>query len=870
MTGFKIRESFLKYFEKNGHARVKSSSLVPANDPTLFFTNAGMVQFKDLFLGEDKRDYRRACSSQKCMRVSGKHNDLENVGHTPRHHTFFEMLGNFSFGDYFKEEAIAFAWDFLTKEISLDPKNMYVTVFRDDDEAEKLWLKHVSKDRVFRLGEKDNFWAMGDTGPCGPCSEIIWDFGKGHVRAEDLDTTRFMELWNLVFMQFSRDASGEMSPLAAPSIDTGMGLERLAAVLQGFKSNWETDIFLPIIKVVSEVSGHRIGESDESDIAMRVIADHVRGSVFLVGDGVTPSNEGRGYVLRRILRRAVRYGKRLGIDEPFLTSLIPIIVDEMGSAYPDLILHKSFIEKVIGTEEGRFYQTLDNGLELLKDAMACSRDKVIPGEVAFKLYDTFGFPLDVTRMIAAESGFVVDEGGFEKKMSEQRERARASWKGSGENGVCSIYKKLVADGVSSSFVGYSNETADGEILAILKDGVRVKEAHEHEDVYMITSETPFYGESGGQVGDRGTGIVEGGEVEIIDTKKPLPDLIVHHCRVQKGKISEGMKITLVIDMESRRSTRCNHTATHLLHRALREVLGEHVKQAGSLVMPERLRFDFSHFHALTHEELREVERHVNATIRQNIPVLTYDLEYDEAVRRGALAFFGEKYGDRVRMIDVSGHSSELCGGTHVNMTGEIGMFKILSESSVAAGVRRIEAVTGIGAEDYIDAIYDERKEIAAILKASPAEIVDRVRKLDERVSSLERELKKALTCAAQSVSKDFLQSAEDFGSFKAIIAKSDVADRKILGELAEKYRDRLGTGAVLLASVSDGRVTLISAVSKQLSAKIKAGEIVRMASEVLGGKGGGRPDFAQGGGADSSKLDQAFKKIREYLKGAGG
>ncbi|HQH80994.1 MAG TPA: alanine--tRNA ligase, partial [bacterium] len=509
MTGFKIRESFLKYFEKNGHARVKSSSLVPANDPTLFFTNAGMVQFKDLFLGEDKRDYRRACSSQKCMRVSGKHNDLENVGHTPRHHTFFEMLGNFSFGDYFKEEAIAFAWDFLTKEISLDPKNMYVTVFRDDDEAEKLWLKHVSKDRVFRLGEKDNFWAMGDTGPCGPCSEIIWDFGKGHVRAEDLDTTRFMELWNLVFMQFSRDASGEMSPLAAPSIDTGMGLERLAAVLQGFKSNWETDIFLPIIKVVSEVSGHRIGESDESDIAMRVIADHVRGSVFLVGDGVTPSNEGRGYVLRRILRRAVRYGKRLGIDEPFLTSLIPIIVDEMGSAYPDLILHKSFIEKVIGTEEGRFYQTLDNGLELLKDAMACSRDKVIPGEVAFKLYDTFGFPLDVTRMIAAESGFAVDEGGFEKKMSEQRERARASWKGSGENGVCSIYKKLVADGVSTSFVGYSNETADGEILAILKDGVRVKEAHEHEDVYMITSETPFYGESGGQVGDRGTGIVEG-------------------------------------------------------------------------------------------------------------------------------------------------------------------------------------------------------------------------------------------------------------------------------------------------------------------------------------------------------------------------
>ncbi len=870
MTGSQIRESFLKYFEKNGHTRVKSSSLVPANDPTLFFTNAGMVQFKDLFLGEEKRDYRRACSSQKCMRVSGKHNDLENVGHTPRHHTFFEMLGNFSFGDYFKKEAIAFAWDFLTKEISLDPKNMYVTVFRDDDEAEQLWLKHVSKDRIFRLGEKDNFWAMGDTGPCGPCSEIIWDFGKGPVRAEDLDTTRFMEIWNLVFMQFSRDASGEMSPLAAPSIDTGMGLERLAAVLQGFQSNWETDIFLPIIKAVSEVSGHRIGESDESDIAMRVIADHVRGSAFLVGDGVTPSNEGRGYVLRRILRRAVRYGKRLGMDEPFLTSLIPVIVDEMGGAYPDLVSHKSFIEKVIGAEEDRFYQTLDNGLELLKDAMACSRDKVIPGEVAFKLYDTFGFPLDVTQMIAAESGFTVDECGFEKNMSQQRERARASWKGSGEEGVCSVYKKLVADGVSSSFVGYSDETADSEILAILKDGVRVKEARECEEIYMITSETPFYGESGGQVGDCGTGIVEGGEIEIIDAKKPLPDLIVHHCRVRKGKISEGMKITLVIDMEARRSTRCNHTATHLLHRALREVLGEHVKQAGSLVTPERLRFDFSHFHALTHEELREVERHVNATIRQNIPVLTYELEYDEAVRRGALAFFGEKYGDRVRMIDVSGHSSELCGGTHVNMTGEIGIFKVLSESSVAAGVRRIEAVTGSGAEDCIDAIYDERKEIAAILKASPAEIVDRVRKLDEKVSSLEKELRKALTCAAQSGSKDLTQSAEDFGSFKAIIAKTDVADRKILGELAEKYRDKLGTGAVLLASASDGRVTVISAVSKQLSAKVKAGEIVRIASEALGGKGGGRPDFAQGGGADPSKLDHAFEKVREYLKGAGG
>ncbi|MBT3180999.1 MAG: alanine--tRNA ligase, partial [Deltaproteobacteria bacterium] len=599
MKAAEIREAFLSYFEKNGHTRVRSSSLLPSNDPTLFFTNAGMVQFKETFTGEETRAYNRVCSSQKCMRVSGKHNDLENVGHTPRHHTFFEMLGNFSFGDYFKKDAIAYAWRFLTKEMGLDGDRMIATVFEEDDEAEKLWKKHVPKDRIFRLGAKDNFWSMGDTGPCGPCSEILWDFGDGDINAEDFDSDRFMEIWNLVFMQFNRTSGGARENLAAPSIDTGMGLERLTAVMQGVRSNWETDLFVPIINTVAEICKHKPGESDDVDVALRVIADHIRCSVFLIGDGVIPSNEGRGYVLRRILRRAIRYGKRFGQDHPFLTGLIPVVVDEMGSAYPELATHQHFITKVVSAEEERFYQTLDKGLELLHNEFSNAKGKVITGDVAFKLYDTFGFPLDVTQIIAKEHGFKVDDDGFKDNMKEQRDRARASWKGSGEEAISGIYKELSSEGIQSSFSGYSDNTAETSILAILKDGERVKSAKAGESVSFVTNVTPFYGESGGQAGDIGVGIIEGVELEITDTKKPLPDLTVHECKVMKGEITEGMKITIAIDVDARSATRKNHTTTPLLHCALRQVLGEHVKQAGSLVDPTHFRFDFSHFQAMT-------------------------------------------------------------------------------------------------------------------------------------------------------------------------------------------------------------------------------------------------------------------------------
>lgn len=865
MKSSEIRETFLKYFEKNGHERVKSASLVPANDPTLFFTNAGMVQFKDVFTGAEARPYKRACSSQKCMRVSGKHNDLENVGHTPRHHTFFEMLGNFSFGDYFKKDAIAFSWEFLTKQMGLDGKKMYVTVFREDDEAEKLWLKHVSKEKIFRLDEKDNFWAMGDTGPCGPCSEILWDFGSGPVKKEDLDSDRFMEIWNLVFMQFERFANGEMKPLARPSIDTGMGLERLSAVMEGVKSNWETDLFVPIITKAGEILGHKPHESADVDIALRVIADHIRGSVFLIGDGVLPSNEGRGYVLRRIMRRAIRYGKRLGRDNPFLSKLVSVVVDEMGSAYPELVTHEKFIEKVVTAEEERFYATLGKGLDLLMDEIRGTKSKVISGSVAFKLYDTFGFPLDVTQMIAAENNFSVDEKGFESEMSKQRERARASWKGSGEESVSGVFKQIAQKGIKSEFVGYEHETAEASILAIIEKGMMVDSAKEGSDVEFITDVTPFYGESGGQVGDVGLCVAAGLEVEVVATKRPLPNLISHQAKVKRGTLKEGLKVVLAIDDERRSDTRANHTATHLLHKALREVLGEHVKQAGSLVEAGRLRFDFSHFQAMTKDEIREVERNVNDAIRKNFQVTTRELSYDEAVKEGALAFFGEKYGDRVRMIDISGFSRELCGGTHVKATGDIGMLKIISESSVAAGVRRIEAVTGRSAAEFIEDLEDEILGLSQFLKVGPGEIKGRVEKLVGEISRLEREVKKARSQGAESAG-DILSQAKDINGMKVLAVRVDAPDRTVQSEWAEKYRDKLGNSVIVLISTIDEKVSIVVAVAKSLTPKVHAGKIVQALSEVVGGKGGGRPDFAQGGGSDVSKIEEALGKVKQLVR----
>lgn len=867
MKSSEIREAFLQYFEKRGHTRVRSSSLVPANDPTLFFTNAGMVQFKEAFLGQERRPYKRACSSQKCMRVSGKHNDLENVGHTPRHHTFFEMLGNFSLGDYFKKDAIAFGWEFLTKVMGLPGDRMVVTVFREDDEAEKLWKKHVPVERIFRLDEKDNFWAMGDTGPCGPCSEIAWDFGSGPITKEDLDSDRFMELWNLVFMQFNREDAGKMAPLSAPSIDTGMGLERLCCVMQGKHSNWETDLFMPIIAKVASVTGRAMGESIDADVALRVIADHIRGSVFLIGDGIIPSNEGRGYVLRRIIRRAVRYGKRLGCNEPFLSRLAHVVVDEMGAVYPELALHQHFIEKVIAAEDERFYETLDRGLELLQVEMKGVSQKIISGAVAFRLYDTFGFPLDVTQQIAAENGFLVDEEGFAKHMEAQRKRARASWKGSGEEGVASIYKELTASGVRSVFVGYSEDTAEGEILAIISDGRRVTEVGEGCVVEVIASVTPFYGESGGQIGDTGLAIAEGVEFEITSTKKPLSDLIVHSGMVKHGTVRQGLVLRFAIDDERRQETRCNHTATHLLHRALREVLGEHVKQSGSLVGPKRLRFDFSHFQAMTPEEIWEVEHRINDAIRKNYPVVTYELSYEEAVSKGALAFFDEKYGDRVRMIDVSGFSRELCGGTHVGGTGEIGMCKVVSESSAAAGVRRIEAVTGVGVGKYVEELERERHAMSRIAKVQPSGLTERIKRLVEDVSRLERELRAARMQTMNSTECDLMSEIHEINGIKVLAAKVDVPDRGTLGRWAEQYRDKLGSGVVVLAAIIEDKVSIAVVASKDLIPTVHAGKMVQTLSEVVGGKGGGRPDFAQGGGIDTVKIDEVLKKVDQMLAG---
>ncbi len=858
MKSSELREKFLKYFEEKGHKRLASSSLVPANDPTLFFVNAGMVQFKDTFLGTEKRDYKRATTSQKCMRVSGKHNDLEQVGLTPRHHTFFEMLGNFSFGDYFKKDAIAYGWEFLTKVIGIPKDRLYITVFDDDDEAEKLWLAHVSKDRIFRMGEKDNFWSMGDTGPCGPCSEIHYDKAPtGSVTKKDLESDRFMEIWNLVFMQFDRDGKGGMKPLAKPSIDTGMGLERLAAVVEGTPGNYETDLFMPIISKIEEITGKKYGRSydhsSKSDFSIRVIADHIRAAVFLVGDGVQPSNEGRGYVLRRIIRRAIRHGKLLGKEGHFFSPIAHVVIDEMGVAYPELIQHRAFIEKVISHEEERFIQTLDNGLAMLDDAFAkLKKDgkKTIPGDIVFKLYDTYGFPKDLTADIASEHSMKLDDEGFEKLMTGQREKARAAWKGSGEEKVESVYKELQQKGIKSKFVGYEKETCEAKVIAVIPSGKNVK---------FVTDETPFYGESGGQVGDTGVAVADGLEITITNTTKPIAGIFVHEGVLESGELKVGQKITLAVDSERRADIKRNHTATHLLHKALRETLGEHVKQAGSYVGPERMRFDFSHFQALTAEEAAEVEGSVNDAIRKNFAVSVNEMGHDEAVKKGALAFFGEKYGSVVRLVEVEGFSMELCGGTHVSRTGDIGMMKILSESSVAAGVRRIEAVTGAGVETYIN---DMEKQICAItgeLKVGMAEAPARVKKLNERIKQLEKQLEKG----AKSTNADI--KIDEVNGVKFIAAKVEAPSVPALRELSDQYKQKIGTGIVVLAAIIDEKISLTVCVTSDLTSKYNAGNIMKELSKITGGTGGGRPDMAQGGGGDLAKLDDLLASLKTFI-----
>ncbi|MGD8352894.1 MAG: alanine--tRNA ligase [Pseudomonadota bacterium] len=877
MTGAQIRELFLKYFEENGHQRVRSSSLVPPNDPTLFFTNAGMVQFKELFLGNETRSYSRATSTQKCMRVSGKHNDLENVGRTARHHTFFEMLGNFSFGDYFKPEAIRFGWEFLTEKAGLDPERLVATVFTEDDEAYGLWqeIAGVPAERIYKLGEKDNFWAMGDTGPCGPCSEILIDQGEktGCQTPEcgpDCDCGRFLELWNLVFMQYDRDETGTLSPLPKPSIDTGMGLERLAAVLQGEDSNYHTDLVFPFVEEAARVSGVRYGSSDESDVSLRVIADHVRAVTFLVADGVLPSNEGRGYVLRRIMRRAARHGKLVGLDDPFLSGMCPLVADVLGEAFPEVPESMKTIQKVVHLEEERFGRTLDQGLLRLSqliDEVKTSGLGRLPGEEVFRLYDTFGFPLDLSEDIASESGLVVDIEGFNQEMEKQKDRARASWSGSGSAQVPRYYRDALENAGSVVFTGYEEETTRSTVIRCLISGDRLVESCSGgEDVEIILDRTPFYGESGGQVGDTGVLTGDGFTAEVFDTIKPLPELTVHRCRIREGTVQVGDRCTAEVDHSARSATRRNHTATHLLHAALREIAGEHVQQSGSLVEPERFRFDFTHFEALTDDEILRLEDKVNADILENSSVVTMEMSPDQAVQEGAMALFGEKYGEKVRVVSIPGVSMELCGGTHVSRTGDIGLLKIIHEGSIAAGVRRIEGITGIGVLKRLRSDEDFLKDMASSMKVSVAELPGRLQRLQETVQEKELKIRELMSSMAGGGPADLKDQVREVAGIKYLAAELPGHDASSLRQAADRMRDQIGSGVVLLATRDTGKVALVVTVTKDLMDKLPAGRLVASLAPIVGGGGGGRPDMAQAGGKDPDGLPKLLDAVDGVIR----
>ena len=877
MTGSEIRESFLKFFEGKGHARVASSSLVPKDDPTLLFTNAGMVQFKNCFLGLEDRGYHRAVTSQKCVRAGGKHNDLENVGVTARHHTFFEMLGNFSFGDYFKAEAIAWSWEYLTGVMALPKEKLWVTIYRDDDEAFRIWNEKmgVPAERIIRMGEKSNFWMMGETGPCGPCSEIIYDQGEGTGCGKPTcdvhcECDRHLEIWNLVFTQFDRDASGKLTPLPKPNIDTGMGLERLAAVVQGVKSNYESDLFAGVIRFIEKISGRAYKKNEEDDISIRVIADHSRSVTFLIGDGVLPSNEGRGYVLRRILRRAARHGKLLGMGRPFLHEVCGVVIDEMKGAYPDLADKAAFIRKAVESEEQRFIETLDAGLRILQEevtALKGAGKEVIPGEIVFKLYDTFGFPTDLTADIVRKDGLSLDMDGFEKAMANQREKARESWKGSGEEAISEVYHRLSVEGIASEFVGYGfmGESFESQVTAILKQGQPVGEIADGDAAEIIVEKTPFYGEIGGQVGD--TGLIEGDGFlfEVADAQRPLDHLISHVGRLRHGKIRVGDTVRLTVDDETRQATEANHSGTHLLQAALKTVLGEHVKQSGSLVDSERLRFDFTHFSRIEEGELRRVETLVNRMIRANVPVETAVMPLDEAVKTGATAVFDEKYGETVRVVEMTGFSSELCGGTHVARTGDIGFFKIVQESAVAAGVRRIEAVTGKKAVEHAQRVENELRETAGLLKIGLLETSERTEKLLRRERELEKEIESLKGKLAAKDSGDLMGRVRNLSGVDILSAVVEASDAKTLRDFGDKLRDRLRSGIILLGSRSEGKAMLLCIVTKDLTKRYHAGNIIKAVAPVVGGSGGGRPDMAQAGGQKPEFLEKALEKLPELL-----
>ncbi|WP_457642311.1 alanine--tRNA ligase [Persephonella sp.] len=875
LTANEIRESFLKYFEGKGHTRVKSASIIPETDPTLLFVNAGMVPFKNVFLGLEEKPYKRAVSCQKVFRVSGKHNDLDNVGYTPRHHTFFEMLGNFSFGDYFKKEAIQFAWEYLTEVLQIPEEKLLVSVFEEDDEAYEIWNKEIGlpEEKIYRLGVEDNFWSMGDTGPCGPCSEIYYDRGEqfGNPQLGSPEDVRYLEIWNLVFMQYDRDKNGKLTPLPKPNIDTGMGLERMASVLQQVSSNYETDLFMPLIEFAEDISGKSYNPENpksKETVAMRVIADHLRAITFLISDGVFPANEGRGYVLRRILRRALRYGQELGIERPFLFEGVDVVIDIMKEPYPELIGNRGFIKGLVKAEEERFIKTLKRGMEILYEIIEKAKKegrKHITGRELFILYDTYGFPVDLAEDIARDNDFGIDIAEYFKLLEEQKERARASWKSQAKE-VKPVYLELKNRLPENIFVGYEKlEVDDAKILAVVKDEKVVDSLHEGEVGEIILDITPFYPEKGGQVGDKGVIEGDGFLFEVLDTQTPVEGIIVHKGRVLHGSLKSGVVVKAKVNREIRYDTMRHHTATHLLHAALRNLLGDHIKQAGSLVHPDYLRFDFTHFEALSEEDIKRIEELVNEEIMKNEPVICKEMPYDEAIKSGAIAIFDEKYGDVVRVISA-GISTELCGGTHVSRTGDIGYFKIISETAVASGTRRIEAVAGKKAVEKSLKEHFLIESIKRSLTAKEEDILDKIETLKLKLKEAEKEIERIKKKSIVDRITEILKVEEKDG-VKVAYGMVEGLQPNDLRDLADVARSKLGRSVVMLATVDKekNKVNFIVAVSKDLTDKIKAGEIVKQVAPILGGKGGGRPDMAQGGGTQIDKLKESFEFFRKIV-----
>jgi alanyl-tRNA synthetase len=880
MTGNEIRKRFLDFFAERGHTVVASDSLVPKGDPTLLFVNAGMVPFKNVFLGQEKPGYTRAASSQKCVRAGGKHNDLEQVGRTARHHTFFEMLGNFSFGDYFKKDAIIFAWDFLTKEMKLPVDKLYASVYKDDDEAAELWKNEIklSDDRIFRFGDEDNFWSMGPTGPCGPCSEIFVDQGEALGCGKPTCTVgcecdRYLEVWNLVFMQYERDESGKMTPLPSPCIDTGMGLERLAAVVQGQPSNYDSDLLMSIIQHVGKITGKQHNKSPETDVSLRVIADHARASSFLINDGVLPSNEGRGYVLRRIMRRALRHGKLLEQKDPFFHHITEDVIAKFQDVYPDLLVNRDFIQKVVTNEEDNFNTTLTIGtqrLDEILDKVKKDKSTTIPGEEIFKLYDTFGFPVDLVEETAKDTGYTLDMNGFNKAMQAQKEKAMASWKGSGESAVSPVFNETLQKNGATIFNGYGNTHGESNVVTLIRNNKSVDAVKEGEEFDLLVNQTPFYGESGGQVGDIGRAYNDHTILDIINTTKPLPDLIVHHAKVVQGTVKAGDPLTLEVDTVRRNDTALNHSATHLLHAALKETLGGHVKQGGSLVGPDRLRFDYTHFSPLTDKERVRIEALVNEKIRENIAVATDEMDIETALGKGAVALFGEKYGDHVRVVSVPGFSKELCGGTHVSATGNIGFFKITQETGIASGVRRIEAVTGPRAYERIQKEFDNLGGIRALIKAQPDEELKKLQKIIEKNKELEKQVaslkEKMITGGGKANGSSLADEVQKVGDVSLLVKKLEEVDAKTLRTFIDNAKNQLKSVVVVAGATDNGKVILAAGVTKDLEDRYHAGNLLKEVAAVVGGKGGGRPDMAQAGGSKPEKLDEALGMVPSLLK----